>query len=307
MKNYTKHSNISRRRFALLAGTAGSAPLALMGAEPLTAQLVAQRIQSELGGDWPSTGTDGFKAGDPSTVVKGIATTSMATLDVLKQAVKTKANLILTYEPTFYGRQDAQPRPAPTQGRGPTGFGPDDPVLKAKQEFIQKNGLVVFRLRDHWQTRKENDMLTALAGALGWAKRQVKEGDALYEIPSATAENIVAIISERLKLRAGLRAVGDRKTTVRRVLLQPGAMTTATMWSRYSEVDMIVAGEVREWENTHYAADMFTAGEKRVLVTVGRVVSEEPGMRACADWLKTVVKGVPASWIDAGDPYWRPA
>ncbi len=101
--------------------------------------------------------------------------------------------------------------------------------------------------------------------------------------------------------------MGDRKATVRRVLLQPGAMTTATMWSRYSEVDMIVAGEVREWENTLYAADMFTAGEKRALVTVGRVVSEEPGMRACADWLKTVAKGVPASWIDAGDPYWRPA
>ncbi len=307
MENGMTHGNISRRRFALLAGTAGAAPLALMSAETLTAQLVAERIQSELGGDWPSTGPDGFKAGDPSTVVKGIATTSMATLDVLKQAVKTKANLILTYEPTFYGRQDAQFRPAGAPGRGPIGFGPDDSVLQAKQEFIEKNGLVVFRLRDHWLARKENDMLTAFAGALGWAKRQVKEGDALYEIPPATAENIVAMIRERLKLRAGLRAVGDRKAIIRRVLLQPGAMTTATMWSRYSEVDMIVAGEVREWENTHYAADMFTAGEKRVLVTVGRVVSEEPSMRACLDWIKTVVKGVPANWIDAGDPYWRPA
>ena len=268
---------------------------------------MAERIQSELGGDWPAAGPDGFKAGQPSAVVKGIATTSMATLDVLKQAVKANANLILTYEPTFYGRQDAQPRPEGAPGRGPAGFGADDPVLKAKQEFIEKNHLVVFRLRDHWQARKENDMLTAFAGALGWAKRQVKTGDALYEVPPASAENIVAMIRERLKLRAGLRAVGDRKATVRRVLLQPGAMTTATMWSRYSEVDMIVAGEVREWENTHYAADMFTAGEKRVLVTVGRVVSEEPGMRACADWLKTVVKGVPVSWIDAGDPYWRPS
>ncbi len=111
-----KNSNISRRTFALLAGTAGTGPLALMGAEPLTAQLVAERIQSELGGEWPAAGPDGFKAGEPSTVVKGIATTSMATLDVLKQAVKTNANLILTYEPTFYGRQDAQPRPAAAAG-----------------------------------------------------------------------------------------------------------------------------------------------------------------------------------------------
>ncbi len=128
----------------------------------------------------------------------------------------------------------------------------------------------------------------------------------LYDIPPATAEETVALIRSKLNLRGGLRAVGDRKATVRRVLLFPGAMTPATMWQRYSEVDMIVAGEVREWENTHYAADMFTSGEKRTLVTVGRVVSEEPGMRACADWLKTVVKTVPATWIGAGDPYWSP-
>ena len=67
----------------------------------------------------------------------------------------------------------------------------------------------------------------------------------------------------------------------------------------------IVTGEVREWENTHYAADLFTAGEKRGLVTVGRVASEDPGMRACAAWLKTIVKEVPSQWIATGDLYWR--
>jgi hypothetical protein len=77
------------------------------------------------------------------------------------------------------------------------------------------------------------------------------------------------------------------------------------MWQRYSETDLIVAGEVREWENTYYAADIFTAGEKRGLVTIGRIVSEDPGMRSCADWLRTLVPEVPALWIAAGDLYWR--
>ena len=298
--------NISRRRFALLAGTAGAVPPGMRGAGPLTAEAVIRRIQAELGGDWPSTGPDGFKAGDPSTVVKGIATTAMATLDVLKQAAKGNNNLVLTYEPTFYGRADGQAPSASVAGRGPAGFGPEDPVVRAKHEFIEKNSLVVFRLRDHWQARKESDMVAALAAALGWSAHRVKSDDALYEIPGAAAEETVALIRRRLKLRAGLRAVGDRKAVTRRVLLHPGPMTPATMWQRYSEVDMIVAGEVREWENTHYAADMFTAGGKRALVTVGRVVSEDPGMRACAEWLKTVVD-VPAQWVGAGDPYWRPA
>src|SRR5579863_8689492 len=96
---------ISRRRFAWMAGTAGVAPLGLcpingplrlLGAEPLTAKAVVERIQTKLGGEWSSAGPDGFKAGDPSTVVRGIATSAMATLDVLKKAAKANTNLVLT-------------------------------------------------------------------------------------------------------------------------------------------------------------------------------------------------------------------
>ncbi len=283
-----KRGQISRRRFALIAG---AAPLTLRGASPLTAEAVIQRIKTQLGDDWAPMSPDGFKAGDPSQAVKGIATTAMATVDVLKQAVKANMNLILTYEPTFFSRADAAAA--------------DDPVGKAKREFIEKNGLVVFRLRDHWQSRKENEMVTGLASALGWGSRAV--GNDVYEVPPATAEATVAWIRSKLNLRGGLRVVGDRQATIRRVLLVPGSMSTGAMWQRYSEVDMIVAGEVREWENTHYAADIFTAGEKRALVTTGRVASEDPGMRACAEWIKTVTKEVPAKWIGVGDPYWRPS
>lgn len=302
---------ISRRQFAQIAGTVAAARLPLRGAITLTAQAVAERLQSALGGEWPATGPDGFKAGAPATPVKGIATTAMATMDVLKQASKAGANFIVTYEPTFFGRQDGPPAAtaAGANGRGPgrgaAALSADDPVYKAKKEFIEKNGLVIFRLHDHWQSRKESEMTTGLAEALGWTKYRITPDDVIYEIPQATTEGIVALIRNKLNLRGGLRAVGDRKALVRRVMLYPGVMNTATMWQRYSETDLMVTGEVREWENTHYAADMFTAGEKRGLVTIGRVASEDPGMRACAAWLKTVVKEVPAQWIAAGDIYWR--
>ncbi len=293
---------ISRRRFAQIAGTAAATRLPLHGADTLTAQTIVERLQSTLGGEWPATGPDGFKAGDPNTPVKGIATTAMATMDVLKKASQSGANMILTYEPTFFGRQDGGPPPT---GRGAPAVAADDPVFKAKKEFIEKNGLVVFRLRDHWQSRKESDMTTGLAEALGWTKYRTKPDDVIYEIPAATTEDTVALIRKKLNLRGGLRAVGDRKAAVRRVMLYPGVLAPATVWQRYAGTDLLVTGEVREWENTHYAADMFTAGEKRALVTIGRVASEDPGMRACATWLKTIVKEVPAQWISAGDLYWR--
>ncbi len=302
-----KHLIIPRREFTALVATAAVLPMKSGAAEPVTAELVSRRIQAALGGEWIESGMDGFKAGEPSTVVKGIVTTAMATIDVLKRALRSNANLVISYEPVFYGRADGRANAGPTPARGPGGINPDDPVFKAKKEFIEKNRIVVFRLRDHWQARKQNDMVVGLAAALGWADRRVSASDALYEIPPASAQVTVDWIRGKLNLNGGLRVVGDRRATVRRVLLFPGPMTPQPMWQRYGEVDMIIVGEVREWENTFYAADMYSAGEKKTLVTIGRVASEDPGMRLCAEWLKTVVKEVPTQWIGVGDPYWRPA
>jgi putative NIF3 family GTP cyclohydrolase 1 type 2 len=231
----------------------------------------------------------------------------MATLDVLRHASKAGLNLIVTHEPTFFGVRDGASPPSPPggRGRGPAGVAGDDPVYKAKKEFIEKNNLVVFRLRDHWQSRKENDLTTGLADSLGWAGRRVPGEDMMYDIPAATLEDTVALMRKKLNLRGGLRAVGDPKAKVRRVMLYPGVMPVATMWKHFDKTDLLLAGEVREWECVHYAADINAAGEKRALVTVGRVASEDPGMRVCAAWLKTIVKDVPVHWIGAGDPYWR--
>src|ERR1700674_1306011 len=65
---------LSRRRFARLAGTAAVAgpPLMAQGS-PLTAQQVVDRIQKNVGGQWQPQSLDTFKAGDPATPVTGIA------------------------------------------------------------------------------------------------------------------------------------------------------------------------------------------------------------------------------------------
>ena len=49
------------------------------------------------------------------------------------------------------------------------------------------------------------------------------------------------------------------------------------------------------------------SGERKGLVTIGRIVSEEGGMSECARWLTTLVSEVPVRHIPAGDPYWSPS
>src|SRR6187455_1566727 len=98
-----KRTHLSRREFAAIAGSVAAAGLPLGAATAPTAQAVIEKLQAALGGEWPATGVEGFKAGDPGTPVKGIATTAMATMEVLKQAAKANANLVISYEPTFFG------------------------------------------------------------------------------------------------------------------------------------------------------------------------------------------------------------
>ena len=87
---------ISRRDFvALAAAGAVATPLSLddgAARAAVTAQEIVDRVKKNVGVDWSSDDVDTFKAGDPSTVVTGVVTTSMATLDVLQKAVQAGAN-----------------------------------------------------------------------------------------------------------------------------------------------------------------------------------------------------------------------
>lgn len=72
----------------------------------LTARQVIERIQAHVGVPWHKETVDTFKAGDPETRVTGIATTMMATYDVLVRSAAAGKNLIITHEPTFYSHLD---------------------------------------------------------------------------------------------------------------------------------------------------------------------------------------------------------
>jgi putative NIF3 family GTP cyclohydrolase 1 type 2 len=300
---------ISRRQFAhLTGGSVLSASKLTAQRRQLTAQQVVDSVKSSLGAPW-TDGLDGFKAGDASTVASGVATTAMATMDVLSRAVREKTNLVLTLEPLFFTRTDVlSPASAPPAGgRGAPGLSPDDPVVLAKREFIQKNGLVVFRFSDNWRAHKPDPLATGLARTMGWTKYQVGGDPLRYDVPAITIGALAESLATRLKARAGIRVVGDPQSRVRRIAVLPGVSPLAASLKALPECDLVLAGETREWESVEYAQDTVAAGQKKGLIMLGRVLSEEPGMNLCAEWLKRLLPEIPVRWLPTGDPYWRPA
>jgi putative NIF3 family GTP cyclohydrolase 1 type 2 len=302
---------VTRREFvALGAAGAAAAPFVLdparLGAASVTAQQIVDRITKAVGVEWKTGTVDSFKAGDPSAAVTGVVTTSLATIEVLRQAVKAGANMVITAGPTFYSRADSRTPPA-GRGRGAaTGPPPADRVFTAKNDLIAANGLVVWRFSDHWRLRTPNPFAQGLTAALGWDQYRDATDPGRVTLPPTSLERLASAVMSQLEARGGVRVVGNPAARVRTVGVLPGTVPIQGMLALLPQVDVVVAGEIREWESSEYARDVVTSGRDKGLILVGRTLSEEGGMQVCADWLKTLVPEAPVRWVRAGDPYWRP-
>jgi putative NIF3 family GTP cyclohydrolase 1 type 2 len=260
----------------------------------LTARQVIERIQAHVGVPWRSETVDTFKAGDPETRVTGIATTMMATYDVLVRAAAAGKNLIITHEPTFYSHLDRT-----------EGFEKEhDAVWAEKERFIKEHNLVVWRFHDHWHMMKPDGIMFGVVRALGWQKFQSASEPSLFVVPEMT----VAQLAEQMKARLGihvLRYVANPEMKVARVGLAPGASGPERHLKllRRDDVEVLAIGEVPEWETIEYVTDAVSEGKKKALILLGHIPSEQPGMEYCAEWLKTFVSEVPVEFIATKEPF----
>jgi putative NIF3 family GTP cyclohydrolase 1 type 2 len=261
-----------------------------------TAREVISAIQEHVGVPWKSETVDTFKAGNPETRVTGIAVTMMATLDVLQRAAAKGENLVITHEPTFYNHLDR-----------PEGMEENDAVWKEKREFIEKNGMMVWRFHDHWHLRKPDGILAGMVQALGWEKYQSAENPHLFTMPEITLERLATEVARRLDTPV-LRVVGNPEMKVTKLALSPGSagFERETRALEMENVEVLLVGETREWETVEYAADAVSEGRKKALIVIGHVPSEQAGMEECARWLKTFVKDVPIEFVATKQPFWTP-
>jgi hypothetical protein len=164
----------------------------------------------------------------------------------------------------------------------------------------------VWRFSDHWSARLPDEFAAALADTLGWRKPQAAAGPLVYAIASTTLGALAAHARARLGIRGGLRMIGKADMRIQRVVLSPGTTSLQATIDNLPQADAILSGEPREWEAVEYVLDTASTDRPKGMIAVGRLVSQEPGMRACAAWLRSILPEVPVDAVAAGDPYWRP-
>ena len=87
---------------------------------------------------------------------------------------------------------------------------------------------------------------------------------------------------------------------VTRVALGPGYGVPALT----SSIDVAVGGEAAEsGGNVEYILDAAADGQKKGVILLGHMMSEDWGMREVADWLRVFVSEVPIEWLAAGEPF----
>jgi putative NIF3 family GTP cyclohydrolase 1 type 2 len=262
--------------------------------QKLTVQNVIDIIMKDLGGVIAPRSVDTIKAGKPGTIVTGIVCTMFATIDIIAQARKLGANFIIAHEPTFYNHADVKD------------WVNKNDVLKEKESVLEKDGIVVWRFHDYCHQIRPEPMSYGIAKRAGWTS-YYKTGSPVIEIPAMKLSALADHLKKSLDIKM-LRIIGDLDQNCSKLTLMPGASGGQSHLNVVEEnnPDVLIVGEVHEWETAEYIRDRNLEGKKTALIILGHSVSEEPGMEVVTEWLALKVPGIKVTHLASGDPFvWR--
>jgi len=279
----------TRREF-LVAAAAGTMVAGRMERRARTIQEIIN-ICKEVAPDVSQDSTvDTVKFGDPTQEIRGVATTFLATNEVIWEAARSGCNLLITHEPTFYNHFDE------------TNWLADDPVYLAKRKLLEDFGMVVWRFHDHWHARTPDGIAVGVLKHLGWEAYARPDNPRICDIAPTPLSSLSVFMKRRFGAQR-VRVMGAPDMLCSKVGLVVGAAGGNTQIAMLKEVDALVVGEVREWETTEYVRDAVYANKSHGLIAVGHALSEEPGMKYLAEWLKPRVPEARVRFIPTGDPF----
>ena len=219
------------------------------------------------------TTVDTLKAGNRDTTVTGIVTSTFATVPVIKKAIELKANFIIVHEPTFYNHLDE------------TEWLKNDAVYQYKANLLQQNGIALWRNHDYIHTHQPDGVKLMVVKKLGW-ENSFDNSSNIATLQATTLQQLINHAKQKLGIKM-IRYNGDLHQSCKKVLLMPGAAGGKRQIEAIikEQPDVLICGEIQEWETAEYVRDAIAKGQKLSLVVLGHIVSEQPGAEYMVTWL----------------------
>lgn len=236
--------------------------------------------------DW-SGSCDGFKAGDPQAEVQGIAVSWQSSWPALREAHESGCNLFVTHEPTFYVHMDDDPSVF------------EYPHVKAKKDWLDATGMVIYRCHDVWDAIPEIGIVQAWARQLGFVEKPACER-LFYQ--AYRVDCTVREMAERIKERCSsigqtsVEILGHPEKRIYSVALGTGAIThLQTMQEMGADCAIMTDDGFAYW-----SAGCFALDSDYPLIVVNHATAEEPGMATLAEYLERTFPGIPVRHIPRG-------
>lgn len=255
---------------------------------------IIQLIKDNVTCTWADQTVDTYKSGNPDDEVTGVISCMFADMAVLQEAVNMNCNLIIAHEPIFYSHLDE------TEALS------NDPVYMEKQAFIDQHKLIVWRFHDHWHRTQPDGIYVGMLKKLKWNDKTINDTQSLIKIEEQSLGELVSYL-QNIFQTDGIRVVGDPSMKVSKVGLAVGAPGAARQIGLLNDdVDVLIGGEVPEWETYQYVNDASLQKRKKAMILLGHINSEEAGMEYFAEWLLSLNPGVPVHFVANKIPYWSP-
>jgi len=251
-------------------------------------QVMDMFIKTVPGGPIENT-VDTLKSGSRDTKVTNIVTAMFPTVKVIKKAISLNANFIVCHEPTFYNHTDD------------VSWLQNDDVYRYKADLLKNNNITVWRNHDYIHHLVPDGVTTALVAQLNW--KQYQQGANTFMInPNITLKDLIKYVKDKLGIEK-VRYIGDPDQSCSNILVLPGAgggKVQITAIETYKP-DVLICGEIAEWETAEYVRDAVEEGHALALVVVGHIASEEVGSVFMMNWLRQHLTGIQVTHIPSGN------
>lgn len=246
---------------------------------------------------------DHLMTGNYDMEVNKIATTFMATVDVIKKAIETGVNLIITHEPTWFTGKDG------------TEWLEQDPVYLEKRKLIEEHNIAIWRFHDHMHMGEEDGIYRGFNQEFGWDKYKIQNEarfnhfGVCYQIPKITLKELCTFFKEKLDMEV-IQIVGNPDMKVERVGVLVGGGSLGLGVEEFpmilmheNALDLLICGDITEWTISAYVRDAAAMGMNKGMLVLGHERSEEMGMKHLGEWMKDITGNIEIEFLDAGEPF----
>lgn len=236
----------------------------------------------------------------------GIVTTCWATVEVIKEAHRKNANLIICHEALFWNHGDHQ-KWLDVAG---------NKTYLAKKRLLDEYGITVWRNHDYIHSgipcangEYVDGIFYGLAKKLGW-ENYIEGHDSFkclhYTVPEMTMGELAKILTEKLGLN-GCRVIGSKDTKVKKVRIPFHIFGDANEFIEEADkdtIDCFLTMECVDFTLTEYVRDSSLLGLNKSIIGFGHFNLEEPGMEYMLEWLPNAIgNDINISYVQSGDNY----